>query len=178
MFDPVEKALRDVLKGEHHALPSQTGKCPAPADLWAYLNGQLPDEKEGAISGHLMVCAFCLDALLLAQEVRPGIGFGPETHPSERALSRAISLGKRKGRYPPKPLRSVWAGLFLLSIGFSFLLPRYFLQCLVLGTIFGLKWVFDTVTNRTLIVMYDTLKRRESPKERVRDPEETSKRFE
>ncbi len=45
----------------------------------------------------------------------------------------------------------------------SFFLPRYFAQCLILGLLFGFKWVFDTMTTRTLIVMYEALRKRGTP---------------
>jgi len=160
MSDPIEEMLKEALEGRRTAVPGPTGDCPKETVLWDYLNGSLGKMTEEGIARHLLRCDFCLDALLLAQEVRPGIGFGPSTTPPSELLARAVSLGKGGKSSKSRIRKHLWLFLALFLIGLSFFLPRYFLQCLILGVIFGLKWVFDTATNRTLIVMVDALRKR------------------
>ena len=171
MFDPIEETIKQSLKKRDFLTFSKEG-CPSEKELWDYLNGVIAKEVEEKIAEHVVQCDFCLDSLLLAQEVRPGIGFGPSASPSGELLGNVMALAKRRGSQKTHAKKQFWLFLSLLSIGISFFLPRYFFQCLILSVIFGLKWVFDTVTNRTLIVMYDALKQKSSKRE---DP---SKRLE
>ena len=166
MFDPIEEAIKDGLEEKKKGtLPSE--KCPTEAELWAYLDGSIEARLQERIGHHVLRCDSCLSSLLLAQEVRPGIGFDPSATPTSELLTKVISLAKKKA---PSKAKNRWLFFSLFSIGASFFIPRYFFQCITLGVIFGLKWVFDTTTNRTLIVMYDAL-RQKSHKE-----EETIKR--
>ena len=161
MFDPIEEAIKAGLEGkEKGTLPLV--KCPAEAELWAYLDGSIEARLQEKIGHHVLRCDSCLSSLLLAQEVRPGIGFDPSATPSSELLTKVVSLAKKKGASKAK---NRWLFLSLFSIGASFFIPRYFFQCLILGVIFGLKWIFDTTTNRTLIVMYDALKQKNHKEE-------------
>ena len=170
MFDPVEEIMREKLRGEK-GIPSRTKECPSERQLWDYLNGA-SGEREGKMADHLVRCEYCLKSLLLAQEVRPGIGFGPSEGPPHEVLSKAIGLAK-KGKAQKSTIRKfLWLFLSLFFIGASFFFHRYFFQCLTLGVIFGVKWVFDTATTRTLIVMYEALKKRGSGEESSKDVQE------
>lgn len=157
MFDPIEETIKERLRETQREGPAD--KCPTEADLWAYLSAPRGGAASERIGDHVGRCDSCLSSLLLAQEVRPGIGFDPSGGPSGGLLAKAISLAQKKGTSKSR-IKNVWLSLFLLCIGISFFIPRYFFQCLILGIIFGLKWVFDTTTNRTLIVMYDALKQK------------------
>ena len=152
---------------------SKPADCPSERELWAYLEGALESSQEEAISHHVAGCHACLDSLLLAQEVRPGIGFDPREGVKEDLIRKVKALASRKGspkeRVPFRKHR--WLLLALVCIGTSFFVPRYFLQCLLLASIFGIKWVFDSAANRTLIVMYETWK-----KKGVREKEEKTLR--
>ena len=160
MYDPIEDLLKENLQVKGNRIPEKTPSCPSARELWDYLNGlqKLAEEK---IARHLVGCRYCLESLLLAQEVRPGIGFDPSSGPREATVAKAVQLGQGKPAIS-KTKKNGWLILSLLSIGLSFFIPRYFVQWLILGTLFGLKWIFDTMTTRTLIVMYDALKKKRS----------------
>lgn len=173
MFDPAEDVMRERLKGEGPQAVRRHLDCPSDKILWAYLEETLPEEEEASrIADHVTDCAFCLEALLLAQEVRPGIQFGPKTLPRPEAVAEAIRVsGKKHFPWSPRPPKSLWLFLSLVCVGLSFLLSRYFLQFLILALLFGAKWIFDAATGRTLIVMYEALKKERHRKE---TPEETT----
>jgi len=170
MFDPVEEVIKQRLKGEKAALPARKRDCPTEKELWDYLNGA-SGKGEGRIAGHVVDCDFCLQSLLLAQEVRPGLGFGPSEGPPAGMIQKVARLAQ-KGKDWKSWKKHLWLLLSLLSIGASFLFPRYFLQCLTVGILFGVKWIFDTATTRTLIVMYEALKKRGSGEESSKDVQE------
>lgn len=164
MMDPVEEILRKRLQKEEEP-PTPTPHCPEESELWGYLEGHLDQEAQEKVQDHLTHCPFCLDSLLLAQEVRPGIAFGPGGVPRGALLMKVVSIA-RKGTPSRAPFRrGFWLFLSLLAIGTSFFLPRYFFQCLILGLVFGLKWVFDTTTTRTLVILYEALKKKERQEE-------------
>ena len=55
--------------------------------------------------------------------------------------------------------KNIWFILCMASFIASFFAPRHFLQFLVISIIFGLKWVFDKETTRTLIMVYNAWKK-------------------
>ncbi len=75
MYDPIEELIKERTGVEKGVLERGT-HCPTERELWDYLNG-LRKETEEAIASHLVGCRFCLNSLLLAQELRPGVEFGP-----------------------------------------------------------------------------------------------------
>lgn len=78
------------------------------------------------------------------------------------------SIWLKKGR---------WLIGALLAFGLSFFFPRYFLQFLILAAILGGKWIFDTASTRTLIMIYDAWRRRDRG-EQDKIVEKLKKRFE
>ena len=171
-MDKAERFLKEVLKGR-----GETGgisaACPSERELWAYLEGTLGPQEE-AVSRHVADCDSCLESLLLAQEVRPGLGFDPVERLNEALIRKvkefSTQQGPEKGRGPFWKHRWLFLALGCLSV--SFFIPRYFLQFLLLTSIFGAKWVFDSATNRTLIVLYEAWKKKDEEK----DKEELSRR--
>ncbi|MFH1858170.1 MAG: hypothetical protein ABH845_04635 [Candidatus Omnitrophota bacterium] len=141
------------------SIPPEGAGCPSGEALWQYLCGALEGEEEKSIASHLFSCWVCLGALLLAQEARRGLRFDPLHIPPAGWCAKAASLaaGKRTRAAGKKYL---WLFLSLLCIGLSFFSPNYFMQCLILGILFGFKWVFDTAASRSLIIMYESLKGR------------------
>ncbi|MBI4437274.1 MAG: hypothetical protein HY590_07680 [Candidatus Omnitrophica bacterium] len=168
MFDPVEEVLKQRLGEGKTPLPARSGDCPTEKELWDYLKGSSGQEG-GEIADHLLRCEFCLHELLLAQEVRPGIGFGPAEEVSTPLLEKATHLAKKGKAKKSKMKKSLWLFLSLFFIGASFFFPRYFLQCLTLGILFGVKWIFDTATTRSLIVMYEAWKEKNRGSDRKKD---------
>ena len=141
-----------------------SSRCPTERELWAYLEGTLGSQEE-AVSHHVAGCDPCLDSLLLAQEVRPGIGFDPRERVNEGLIRKVKGFPARKGSGKGFFRKNRWLFLALAFLVLSFFVPRYFLQCLLLSSIFGAKWVFDSTANRTLIVMYEAWKKKGQEKE-------------
>lgn len=166
-MDDAEKVLRKTLGEEKYKTQESAPDCPTEGELWAYLEGELGPVQEESISRHVAACGTCLESLLLAQEVRPGIGFDPKEGPKEELLRRVRSLASMKGSVQRKGIFRQYRWLFLSlgCIGLSFFLPRYFLQFLLLAALFGVKWIFDSATNRTLIVMYEAWRKKGREKE-------------
>lgn len=160
-MDEAQRLLKEALQGRRQRRGTPSA-CPGERELWAYLAGDLDSAKEEALSQHVASCDACLDSLLLAQEVRPGIGFDPREGLKEELLRKVKSFPIHKGLGRQRGLfrKNRWLFLALVFLGLSFLIPRYFLQSLFLAGLFGAKWVFDSATNRTLIVMYEAWKQR------------------
>lgn len=164
-MDKAEKLLKEFLRARG-ADRGVLSCCPTERDLWAYLEGRLSGSEEEGVGHHVAACGACLDALLLAQEVRPGIGFDPREGSQEEWVRKVKGFGKKKApRAKGSFYKNRWLFLVLISLGLSFAIPRYFLQCLFLAALFGAKWVFDSMTNRTLIVLYEAWKKKKEEKE-------------
>lgn len=83
------------------------------------------------------------------------------TAPSERSLKcphcgKGITPFKRMLSHQ-KLLNTLWflgaVGAFLLSFAF----PRYFIQCVALSVLFGIKWIVDQRASKTQILVYKAL---------------------
>ena len=172
MADPIEEIIKSRLERRRATLLTLTGECPPEKALWDYLNDSVRQEAEEKIADHVVKCDFCLESLLLAQEVRLGIRFGFSEGPGGEAHQKAIDLARKRKIQKSGIKRHLWLILSLLAIGASFLFARYFFQFLILGVIFGVKWVFDTTTNRTLIIMSEVLKKKGAGKEPSREMRE------
>ena len=96
MFYPIEQLIKENIKGKRALLPVQKKECPKEFQLWSYLIGSAGKEAQHKIGNHLVECDFCLGSLLLAQELRPGIGFGTSLEPRGELLSKAIDLAKKR----------------------------------------------------------------------------------
>jgi len=77
----------------------------------------------------------------------------------ERAKSVHPAFNKKRLNMIRTVKKNIWLLLSLASIVTSFFVARYFLQFLILSVIFGLKWVLDRESLRTLIMIYTTWKK-------------------
>lgn len=123
---------------------SKVGLCVSEIGLNDYLNNTIPGERKTEIEKHLAECASCMDKLVFAYETvrdyekRPGKG----AKPMERGWKK-----------------NLWLLGAILAFTLSFLLPRYFVQLLVATILMGVKWIFDSVNARILIMIYDAWKK-------------------
>ena len=71
---------------------------------------------------------------------------------SRLGISRAATGGLPAGR---QGRHYVIAGM-LISFALSFIFPKYFLQCLVVTLILGVRWALNSEGGRTLIMVLDS----------------------
>jgi len=105
--------------------------CPSEEKLSAFSDGLCQKQEENTIREHVMACKDCLAALSLAQEAKKKFN-----KPNTRAKKQLFLV------------------LAIVSFGLSFVIPRYFLQFLVITLILGFKWAIDTSATRTIIMSY------------------------
>ncbi|MFH1046649.1 MAG: hypothetical protein V1727_06795 [Candidatus Omnitrophota bacterium] len=131
-------------------------KCPGTETLDDFLAGRLNCEEEERLIEHCAQCESCLSALALAQEANQA--------PVEQATAKMIARAQMI-MVPKKPsplLRYKWLVGACLCFILSFLIPRYFAQLLVLAVILSLKWIFDAGSTRTLIMIYEAWRKKDS----------------
>ena len=161
-----DKELDNMLKAHFSKqieIPEKSADCPPIETLGRYVLGALGADELYNIGNHVKSCKFCSelieDALLYSAY---------EKHIDTSAVSGKVknmakSLNPRyktKRRKMTNYLKnSIWLMLSLASLVSSFFIPRHFLQFLILAVIFGLKWVFDRESTRTLIMIYNSWKR-------------------
>jgi hypothetical protein len=52
-------------------------------------------------------------------------------------------------------MTNVYLVLALISFAASFALPRFFIQSLVATLLFGMKWIADSRSTKTLVMIHD-----------------------
>ena len=118
------------------------GLCLSEVELNDYLSGVLSEEKRLEIENHLKDCGACLEKLAFAYQT-------------------VEEFNKLKGEKIMKSSwkKNLWFFGAVLAFTLSFFVPRYFVQLLVGTILMGVKWIFDSVNARILIMIYDAWKK-------------------
>jgi hypothetical protein len=129
--------------------------CPNELELCDYLENRLNPEKQKQVLEHITECSHCLCLLALTQRtIQESKDF-----PSHEMIKRAKNIMPKKSK--KKILNYMWPIFTFISVGLSFIFTRYFIQFLVLAVIFGVKWVFDTGSTQTLIMIYEAWRKKD-----------------
>ena len=120
------------------------GLCLREVELNDYLSGVLPEKRKTEIETHLAGCDGCLEKIVFAYE-------------AVRDFNETTSKGVNKMK--PSWKKNLWLFGAVVAFTLSFLVPRYFVQLLVATILMGVKWIFDTVNARILIMIYDAWKK-------------------
>ena len=120
------------------------GTCVSDVELNDYLSGVLSPKDKERIENHLKDCGDCLEKLVFAYET-----------------VNEFNQIKPKGVNPMKSLwkKNIWLIGAIIAFTLSFFVPRYFVQLLVATILMGVKWIFDSVNARILIMIYDAWKK-------------------
>jgi hypothetical protein len=152
-------------------LPEKASACPSVDILSKYVSGELEAAMLHDVSGHVKGCKFCnelIEGALLYSAYAKNINVGAVP---DKVKNRAKSLNPvfktKEHRIMHFLKRNIWIILSLASLTMSFFVSRYFFQFLILAVIFGLKWVFNRESVRTIVTIYNAWKRhdKESDKE-------------
>jgi len=139
---------------------SSSRNCPPELELHDYLEGRLSRQRENLLLEHIADCPHCLSLLEIAQGLRARTDERPRPEMIMRAKHTAQKRPNppatdKEGRAGRTILNYKWQLFAGLSFILSFIFTRYFLQFLVLAVIFSLKWLLNTGSTRTLIMIYE-----------------------
>lgn len=158
-------------------IPERGADCPSPEALAQYALGTPSIGELYDIGNHVKSCKSCgelVEGALLYSAYGKDIKLEDV---SAKVRNRVKSLNSAYARKEHKLMaylkKKVWFILCMASFTASFFTPRHFLQLLILTVLFGLKWVFDKETTRTLIMVYNAWKKHD--KDGKRDLEEMFK---
>lgn len=135
-------------------LEKKTSECLSEEILSRYLERKLTDEQKDAVEAHIADCTYCLDQLEMAQRAQKeskNVQIRPELIKKAKAISGERKMTRKSNWFK----KSIWLILCLISFALSFFVSKFFVQFLVLAIIFGVKWIFDTGSTKTLIMIYD-----------------------
>jgi hypothetical protein len=131
-------------------------RCPSELELNDYLENRLGGERETRLLEHLADCPHCLSLVELAHQSKKAAN---EDRPTSGMIRQAKAIVRTK---PKKTLSHYkWQISACISFILSFILTRYFLQFLALAVIFSIKWIFDTGSTRTLIMIYEAWRKKD-----------------
>ncbi len=116
--------------------------CPDEKILSAYLKAVLPSEERKVVEKHLAGCDACRGLIIDAHNILKKNGF----------LKTAGKLGQWI-------IKNRWGIGSATALICSFFVPRYFLQFLAAALILGSKWITDSRTTKTLIMIHEAWKR-------------------
>ncbi|MFH1305668.1 MAG: zf-HC2 domain-containing protein [Candidatus Omnitrophota bacterium] len=116
--------------------------CPDEKILSAYLEALLSPEERKAVEKHLAGCSKCRKLLIAAHNIL-----------KEPGLTKTAVKTRRWF------IKNMWLLGSAAALIFSFLVPRHFLQFLAAFLIMGAKWITDSRTTKTLIMIHEAWKR-------------------
>jgi hypothetical protein len=130
--------------------------CPSELELNDYLENRLGEEKRESILTHIADCSHCLSLLAIGHKAR-------EMEKTDLASTQMLRRAKNIAREAPgkKLVNYKWQISAFISFVLSFILTRFFLQFLILAVIFSIKWIFDSGSTRTLIMIYEAWRGKE-----------------
>ncbi len=128
--------------------------CPTEELLSEYLSGDISAEERERVEKHLVSCAKCRRLVAEAHDIVKK----PDT-------DEILNILRRRAR------ENLWFLGALSALLLSFIFPKYFIQFLVACLLLGIKWVIDSKTTRTLIMVHEALSR--TTKERSREHQST-----
>jgi hypothetical protein len=168
-----EKKMDDMLKeyfSESRRIPERGPDCPSVDILGKYVSGALEADELYQVGSHIKSCNLCkelTEGALLYSAYEKQIKIGAV---SDKVKNKAKSLNPlyktKRNKMMNRLKTNIWLALSLGSLAASFFAPRYFLQFLTLAVIFGLKWVFNRESTRTLIMIYNAWKRHDKSSEK------------
>jgi hypothetical protein len=142
-MDKIEQLIKGYLKDNLSFVKSLD--CPDEQTLLEYLDGDCQN-----LETHIVSCGFCLSQLNIAFESKT-VNCDPV--PQELTNKTKSSLGISK---KSKSKKKFFLAGAIISFILSFLIPRYFMQCLVVTLILGIRWAFESEGGRTLIMVLDS----------------------
>ena len=113
--------------------------------LAGFLDASLPEAKRRRVETHLASCDECLAAALAADE----------------AVEKFRKDRSRKNRRGFFKMPNIYLVIAVVSFAISFAIPRFFIQSLVATLLFGMKWIADSRTTKTLVMIHEAWKRGE-----------------
>lgn len=131
--------------------------CPDDQALADYVSASLAQNEKTALENHISGCKSCLEKLSLAMKADTLYKKGGLVPASQEAILKA----QRIARPRQKTNKNLWLFGALLAFVLSFLFPRYFLQCLVVTILLGVKWIIESENMRTFILVIDSWRRHE-----------------
>lgn len=134
------KTLSELLESDYQRKISKISEqCITHYNIYSYINNTLPHSKRKVVEAHIAECYHCLDMLTAADAGKKGM------------LKADMKDGFKK--------EYLYLVTAILSFTLSFLFSKYFLQFLAAAVILGIKWIVDSKSSKTLITVYETLKK-------------------
>ncbi|MBL7073444.1 MAG: zf-HC2 domain-containing protein [Candidatus Omnitrophica bacterium] len=115
--------------------------CPSEENLSEYLSGIMSRADKNLIEQHLANCQAC--RTLVA-----------ETH----SIARKSAENKIHKLFRALKREHLWLTACVISLSLSFVFSNYFIQFLTASLLLGIKWIIDSKTTKTLIMIHKTLK--------------------
>ena len=170
--DKMNGALKAYFSEQRH-VPEKSADCPPVETLGKYVSGELEPKELYGVSGHVKSCNFCnelIEGALLYSAYGEHIKLdGVSEKVKNKAKSLHPTYKAKEKKMMPYIKRNIWFALSLASLTASFFISRYFQQFLILAVIFGLKWVFNRESTRTLIMIYNAWKKHDKTTDRELD---------
>lgn len=134
--------------------------CPDEATMANYICANMAADEKNAIENHMANCQTCLVRLKDAYKAQSLYKEGKLPCVPESLLQKSKAIAKTKRRTSPKGIRkNLWLIATCVAFVLSFVFPKYFMQCLVITVLFGIKWIVESENVRTLILVLDSWRR-------------------
>ena len=122
----------------------ETIKHAAEIEIADYLDNRLSEKEKALFEEHVAACGECLENTVSAYE-------------SVRGFRKNGAV--KKGAINMMKKMNIYLVLAIVSFVLSFVMPRFFIQLLVITVLLGIKWIVDAKTTKMLVMIYDAWKK-------------------
>ncbi len=161
-MDTIESKLKSFLDSHRasHSGQPRVDIYPTVQELLEYFNGRLDAAREKSMLRFIAASRENQDFILRAREIYE-TAHTPESNQEvvpAALLARTQASLRGRGKAPIKRSHEwLWFSISLVAFAASFVIKRYFLQCLVVSLLFGIKWLLDRKTRATKLLIYQPL---------------------
>lgn len=139
--------------------------CPTDNLLMDYISDSLsPDEMENA-EKHISNCKNCLEKISLALKADALFKKDKLAPARQGVVCKAEQIASKNSGFPAnrrRKKRNLWFLAAIIAFSLSFIIPKYFLQCLTASILLGIKWIIESENMRTLILVLDSWRKRQN----------------
>jgi len=147
-----------------HKKMQKTKDCPGEVVLSGYIDSSLSASDEDRVFEHISNCLYCLETVVSTRRSKELSGLSEFEEIPKKAIDNVKELPRRYGVFSPSLFlkKNIWLIFAAISFILSFAIKRYFIQFTVATLILSMKWIFETGSTRTLIMVYNAWRKKDT----------------
>ncbi len=156
-MDTIDKILKDYLTNKANSGASRDIFEPGEGIWHRFFDNSLTEAESEQMSAYLLRDKDAREFALKTRKILGEIDAAPAQAPREWVATAKKIVTAKASKPKKRHLYPIWYGVAAVSFCLSFLMPRYYMQFLVLATLAGIKAISDQRQAKMQILIYRAL---------------------